>query len=164
MDAMQCLTTRRSRRSFRSDPVTVDTIRQVLNAGRLAPSARNIQPWEFVVVTDEKTRLKLAQLMEYGKFISQAPVCIVIFCRDTKYYLEDGCSATTNILDAAHALDLAACWVAGDKKHYAEDVRKLLGVPDGYKLVSSIALGKAGQPEPEPAKRPLEEVVHWENF
>ena len=100
-------------------------------------------------------------LTDYGRFISEAPACIAVFCRDTKYYLEDGSAAATYILLAATALGLGSCWVAGDKKAYAEQVREFLGVPDGYKLVALIPVGYPAE-EQRKNKRSLAEVVHWE--
>jgi len=165
MDAMECLKTRRSVRSFKAEPVPEEMVREIVDAGRLAATARNVQPWEFVVVTDPTLRRKLAGMMEYGKFIAEAPVCIVVLCQETKYYLEDGCAAAENLLLAAHALGLGACWVAGDKKPYADAVRQMVGAPEGYRLVASVALGKAGAAQQgAPAKRPLDEVIHWERF
>lgn len=102
-------------------------------------------------------------LTDYGKFISEAPVCIVVFCRDTKYYLEDGSAATTYILLAAATLGLGSCWVAGDKKAYAEQVRDFSGVPDGYKLVALVPIGYPAE-EQQKMKRSLTEVTHWESW
>ncbi len=165
MDALECLRTRRSIRSFLADPVPEETVREIVDAGRLAATARNVQPWEFVVVTGQALRRKLAEIMEYGKFIVDSPVCIVILCKDTKYYLEDGCAAAENMLLAAHALGLGGCWVAGDKKPYADAVRQMVGAPEGYRLVASVALGKASPTQrPYPSKRSLDEVIHWEHF
>ncbi|RKY01307.1 nitroreductase family protein [Candidatus Poribacteria bacterium] len=164
MDAIEALKTRRSVRSFKPDPVPREVIEEIIDCARLAPSAMNLQPWEFVVVTDESMRKRIADLTDYGKFIAQAPVCIAVFCKDVKYYLEDGCAATENILIAARARGLGSCWVAGDKKFYAESVAELLGVPKGYKLVSLIALGYPDREPGMPSKRPLSEVLHWERF
>ena len=134
-----------------------------MDCGRLAATARNVQPWEFVVVTDPAMRSRLAQINDFGKFIEQAPVCIVVLCVDTKYYIEDGSAATQNILVAAHAHGLGTCWVAGDKKPYADEIRSAVGAPANFKLVASIALGYPEQ-VPAPEKRRLDEVIHWEAF
>ncbi|MDH5174681.1 MAG: nitroreductase family protein, partial [Elusimicrobiota bacterium] len=80
-----------------------------------------------------------------------------------KHYLEDGCAASENILLAAHAHGLGACWVAGDKKSYAKKVRQLLGVPQEFKLITLIPLGCSEQ-DPKPAKRKLKDVLHWEKY
>ena len=163
MDALQALTTRRSVRVYRADPVPRDLIEQVLEAARHAATANNLQPWEFVVVTDRAMRQRLTAATDYGKQIALAPVCVAVFCKECKYYLEDGANASQNLLVAAHALGLGACWVAGDKKPYAEEVRELLGAPPGYRLVSLLTLGYAAE-RPVAQKRPLHEMVHWERF
>lgn len=164
MDAITAIKTRRSIRSFINKPVPSDIIETIINAGRLAPTANNVQPWEFVVITREETRKKIADITDYGRFIAHAPVCIATFCKDTKYYLEDGCAATENILISAHALGLAACWVAGDKKRYCQEIAHLLGVTGPYKLVSLIALGYSDKKVNESHKRDLSEVLHLEKF
>ena len=164
MDALEALRTRRSCRRFQDRAVSRDLVEQVVDAGRLAATARNEQPWEFVVVTDPARRREVAALTDYGPFIADAPACIAVLAADTKYYLEDGSAATQNILVAAHALGLAACWVAGDKKPYAPKVAALLGAPPKMHLVAIVALGYAAGPLPNPRKRPLQEVLHWSQF
>jgi len=166
MDALEALRTRRSIRSFTAKPVSREIIEQIIDGARLAPTANNMQPWEFIVVTDEATRGQIAGVAEYGKFIADAPVCIAVFCKDSKYYLEDGCAATENILIGAHALGVASCWVAGDKKDYAREVSEILEAPDSHKLVSLIALGYSSVSVSisGKGKRELDEVIHWEKF
>lgn len=163
MEAMHAITTRRSVRKFKNEPVSRDLIARLIDAARLAPSARNAQPWEFVVVTDPIKRRQLAALTDHGKFIADAPVCIVVLSRDTRYYLEDGSAATANILLAATALGLGACWIAGDKKSYAPQVVSLCGAPPEMKLVSLVAVGHPAE-VPSPPKRSLTDVLHWETF
>jgi len=164
MHALEALYTRRSIRRFKADPVQRSQIEQIVDAGRLAATANNLQPWEFVVITDEAMRKKIAGITDYGKFIAQSPACIVTFCKETKYYLEDGSAATQNMLVAARALGLGSCWVAGDKKAYAEEIRALLGVPRGYKLISLVAVGHPAESRSGAGKRSLKEVLHWERF
>lgn len=163
MDAMAALTTRRSVRQYKDDAIEREVLEEIVNVGRLAPTARNVQPWEFVVVTDPAKRRQLADIAEHGKFISDAPACIVVLSQDTKYYLEDGCAATVNILNAAAALGLGSCWVAGDKKPYAGDILETCGAPASLKLVCLIAIGYPAD-IPSPPKRPLGEVLHWEKY
>ena len=139
---------------------------KLVDAARFAPTARNVQPWEFVVVTDKQKLLALANLAENGRFLAQAAACIVVFCVDTKYYLEDGCAATCNILLAATALGIGSCWIAGDKKPYSVQVNALLQAKLNMKLVSLIALGYPQEKcffKPT-AKRLLKELLHWEEF
>ena len=163
METLLALKTRRSIRSYRNEPVPRDLIEQVVDAGRHAASGNNVQPWEFVVVSDRPLREKLASLVPNGKHIASAPVCIAVLCADGKHYLEDGAAATQNMLVAAHALGLGACWIAGDRKPYADGVRKLLEAPATFKLVSLVTVGYPAE-QPTVTKRPLTEVLHWDRF
>jgi len=165
VEAIEALKTRRSVRRFTGQEVPPAVVEDIVDCGRLAATALNLQPWEFVVVTDPETRHRIADLTDYGKFIAEAPVCIAVFCqRDKKYFLEDGCAATQNMLVAATAHGLGSCWVAGHKKPYADAVAALLGVPETLALVSLVALGYAAKKKAGPKKRALEEVLHWERF
>jgi nitroreductase len=163
MDAIEVLKTRRSVRAYTRAPVPRKIIEDIVDCGRLAPTANNVQPWEFVVITDPELLRRIAVITEYGKFIADAPVCVVVLSRDTKYYLEDGSAATENILLAARAHGLGSCWVAGDKKPYASEICRLVGAPRGYKLVSLIPIGYPAE-SPEKTKRPLSDVLHWEKY
>ncbi len=163
MEAIENLKERRSCREFLPDPVDKAVLEDLIDCARFAPSGRGEQPWEFVVVTERNLRERIAALTSYGRFIAQAPACVAVFCRATTYYLEDGAAASQTILLAATAHGLGSCWVAGDKKGYAEEIRTLLGFPEGYKLVSLLAVGH-GKPVPPRPKRPLSEVLHWEKF
>lgn len=163
MDAIECMKTRRSIRVYQDKPVAKEIIEDIVDCGRLAATAINVQPWKFIVVQDAAMRKKLAQIADHGKFIDQAAVCIAVFCQEGKYYLEDGSAATQNMLNAARAHGLGSCWVAGDKKEYAPVIRDLLGMPVDYKLVSLIAIGYAAE-ERNPQKKPLSEVLRWERY
>ena len=164
MQTQEAIRQRRSCRSFNAKIVPRELIQELINLARLAPTARNIQPWEFVAITRKETLQKLAQLAENGLFLAESPCCIAVFSRDTKYYLEDGSAATENILLAATDLGLASCWVAGDKKGYCDKVKELLEVPKDFKLVSLVALGYPNARADTPGKRPPEELLHWEKF
>jgi len=163
MDAIECLKTRRSVRQYLPDAVEKSVVEDIIDCARLATTAINIQPWSFVVVTDGEMRRRIADMTDHGKFLAEAPVCIAVFCQVSKYYLEDGCAATQNILLAAKAHGLGSCWIAGDKKAYCDDLRKLLDVPESQTLISLIALGHP-KSIPSPPKKSLREVIHWEKF
>ena len=166
MDSLEILKTRRSIREYADKEIARDVLEEMVDAGRFAPTARNVQPWEFIVITQAPTLKKLAELAENGRFLDRAKACIAVFCADTKYYLEDGCAATCNIMLAAAALGIGSCWVAGDKKPYCADVAKLLNASVAYKLVSLIALGypKSKDNFNIAQKKGLKELIHWEKF
>jgi nitroreductase len=163
VDAIECLKTRRSIRAYQHKTVPKAIVEDIIDCGRLAASAINIQPWLFVAVDDEGVRKQIAEITDYGKFIAHAPACIVVFCRNVKYFVEDGSAATQNILNAARAHGLGSCWVAGHQKAYGGRIRVLLGVPDEYVLVSLVALGYPAE-DRRPEKRPLADVLRWNRY
>ena len=163
MDAIEALKTRRAVRTYTREAVPREVIEDLVDCGRLAATAINIQPWEFVAVTAPDLLRRIAEATDHGRFIADAAACIAVLVRETKYYLEDGSAATQNILVAARAHGLGACWVAGDKKPYAAEICRLLRAPAGFRLVSLIPVGHPAE-QPVKDKRPLAEVLHWDRF
>ena len=166
MENLQLLKSRRSVRAFQDKSISKVELEKIVDAARFAPTARNVQPWEFVVITDKNKLNMLANLGQNVKFMDQAAAAIVVFSADTNYFLEDGSAATCNILLAATALGIGSCWIAGDKKPYSQQVNDLLNAPTGIKLISIIALG---YPQDEgafnvAAKKELKDLIHWEKF
>ncbi|MCK5587893.1 MAG: nitroreductase family protein, partial [Candidatus Lokiarchaeota archaeon] len=110
MEIQEAISKRRSIRSFRDEGVSEDAVRQIIEAGILAPSAGNCQPWEFVVIRDKMTKQKLAQAALGQRFVSQVPVVIVV-CANIKrsasrygsrgqelYCIQDTAAAIENML------------------------------------------------------------------
>ena len=166
MDILEIIKIRRSVREYKNKPVPKEILEKIIDAARFAPTARGVEPWEFIAITESATLKKISEIAENGRFVSHAGACIAVFSSDTKYYLEDGCAATENILLAAAALGIVSCWIAGDKKPYCSQINNLLDVPDSFKLVSMISLG---YPESEKVfkvaqKRSVKDVMHWEKF
>lgn len=155
--------TRRSIRKYKKKEIPDEIIKQIIDCARLAPSANNLQPWLFVVVKNKSLKQQIAEITDYGKFIQDADCCIAVFCKNTKYYLEDGSAATENILLSAWYFGIGSCWVAGDKKPYAEKIRGILGLKEDYKLVSLISLGYPDDTELEKVqnvkKKKIEDVM-----
>ncbi len=164
MDTFDAIKKRISVREYSDKSVEKEKLEKMVDAGRLAPTARGEEPWEFIVVTKKDKLKELADITDHGKFLAGAGAAIAIFCKDTKYYLEDGCAACENMLVAAADLGVASCWVAGDKKSYCPDIACALGVPEDLRLISIISLGYPKTPPVPHKKRPLKEVLHWEKF
>jgi len=155
---------RRSVRRYQPDPIPQMVILDILDCGRLAPSAHNRQPWVLGAVTDAILLARLADLVENARFIHQCKVCFAVFTRSEEpFHLEDGCAAAMNIIHASSAHGVATCWVAGAGKAYADDVRELLEVPCQYTLVALVA---AGYPDQDTGvnKRPMEEVIFLDRY
>jgi nitroreductase len=133
---------RHSVRKFKPDPVDEIIIRDALECAAHAPTAMNHQPWLFGIIKNKEMLGRIAQTTDNGKFIAEAPLCFAVFGeKNEKYYLEDCCAATENLILALQAHGITSCWVAGEKKQYAEAVRDLLKVPENYGLVSLVAAG-----------------------
>ncbi|MFC2162772.1 nitroreductase family protein [Candidatus Altiarchaeota archaeon] len=158
---MECTDLIRSRHSVRRytlDKIPDDVVTDILDCGRLAPTARNIQPWKIGAVKDRDLLLRIGDTCETGPFIKDCSVCFAVFClKDEKYYLEDGCAAIMNIITACQAHGIGSCWIAGDKKGYAQEIRKILGLPDDYALVGLVSCGYARDAPTVKLKRSLEE-------
>jgi nitroreductase len=133
---------RHSVRKFKPDLIDESFIHDALECAVRAPTAMNLQPWLIGIIRSKELLEKIAAFTDHGKFIADASVCFAIFGeRNAKYYLEDCCAATENLILGLQAYGVGSCWVAGDKKEYAEDLRKLLAVPEKYTLVALVPAG-----------------------
>ncbi len=158
---------RRSVRLYRPEPVPPLVIRRLLEAARSAPSGLNVQPWEFVVVTDETLRAQVGRnAFYYGIYsphVGRAPVIIAV-CMNRRrgpFARDDCCIAATHLLLAAADLGLGACWVGGLRR---EAVRRSLGVPEGMQVLCLVTVGyPAEKPRPTP-RRDLASMVHWNGW
>jgi nitroreductase len=147
MDALQALHTRRSIRHYRNEPVPDDLIQQLLSAAMMAPSARNAQPWHFVVLTDPALLQAAAQINPNAWMTAQAPVGILV-CADLHlelspgYWPVDCAAAVENLLLAAHALGLGAVWTGiYPRQERIDGFRRLLSLPEAIMPHSLVPLG-----------------------
>lgn len=155
---------RHSVRKFKPEAVNDIIIKDVLECASLAPSAMNIQPWLFGVIKNKEVLAKIAALADHGKFIAECPLCFAVFGEKKEtYYLEDCCAATENIILALQAHGVTSCWVAGEKKAYAEQVRMVLDVPDHYTLVSLVAAGIPAEIS-FVKKKEMKQIIFHEKF
>jgi nitroreductase len=164
METFDSIYKRVSIREYQQKSIPREFLKKLVDAGRRAPTARAKEPWEFVIIVDKEALARLGKIASSGSFIKDATGCIAVFCKRTKYYLEDGCAATENILLAATDLGLGACWVAGDKKPYVDEVSKFLKAPSDLRLVSLISVGWPKIKAEQAKNRSLEDVIHWESF
>jgi nitroreductase len=164
METRKAIKLRTSVREYGDKPVKKIVLEKLVDAGRMAASARAVEPWDFIVI-QERTRLaKISEMAPNGAFIKDAKAAIVVVCQDTKYYLEDGCAATENILLCAADSGIGACWIAGDKKPYADELLAMLKCPAQTRLVSIISIGYPAKKTKQKKKRQLRDVIHWEEF
>jgi len=150
MDVFECIVTRRSVRTYEKKDVPNELIGQLLEAAVRAPSAGNIQPWEFIVVKDIELKKQLASAALSQRFIEEAPVVIVVCANPEKsvdkygergkslYCIQDTAAAIENMLLTANSLSLGTCWVGAFEE---DEVRKILSIPQKLKPVALITVG-----------------------
>jgi nitroreductase len=156
MDALTAIRTRRSIRTFSDQPVAEALIEQLLAAAMQAPSARNQQPWHFIVIDDRTTLAAIPEFMPNASMAARAPLGILV-CGDVAlekspgYWVVDCAAATQNMLLAAHALGLGAVWTGVyPRQPRIEGLRQLLGLPENVMAHSLVIVGHpAEQPPPQ---------------
>ena len=164
METFETICKRASVREYQLKPIEKPLLEKLIDAGRRAPTARAVEPWEFIVVQDKNNLNKIGKIAENGSFIKDSAACIIVFCKDTKYYLEDGCAAIENILISAVDSGLGACWVAGDKKFYVGEIGELVNASKDLRLIGLISLGWPIQEVVQKKFRSIGDVIHWESF
>jgi nitroreductase len=156
MDTLSAIHTRRSIRKYLDQPVSEDRIEKLLAAAMQAPSARNEQLWQFVVIDNRATLAQIPEFMPNAPMAAHAPLAILI-CGDMQlektqgYWVVDCSAATENMLLAAHALGLGACWCGVyPRQERMEGLQKLLGLPKNVVAHSLVVVGHPNEKiEPE---------------
>ncbi|HOS99629.1 MAG TPA: nitroreductase family protein [Acidobacteriota bacterium] len=150
MDCYDAILTRRSIRRFTAEPVEEELLERLLRAAMAAPSARNMQPWELVVVTAAVRRRQLAEIIPHGKMLSEAPLALLLCGNlersvdDTRppYWVVDCAAAAQNVLLAAHSLGLGGVWLGVfPREDRMQGVAAVLDLPDTIVPHSLLALG-----------------------
>lgn len=147
MDTFEAILSRRSIRQYTDKSVDEETQKKLLQAAMQAPSARNTQSWQFVVINNRQTLRDISNFHPYGDMLKHAPLAIAV-CGDFQLeenvdYLALNCAAVTeNILLAAHSFGLGAVWLAiYPRKKRIKDLRELLNLPDDIIPITLVALG-----------------------
>lgn len=144
---------RRSVRRYTDEHIDDAVIDEIMKVALTAPSSFGHRPAEFVVVRDKNIVKDLAACKSLGgSQIIGADVVIVVFVKLDRgeFWIEDGAIASSYILLAAEQYDVGACWVhirnrTGRKNSSDEEIRELLGIPDGYAVLNLVALGGKGE-------------------
>ncbi len=154
MDALEAIRTRRSIRKYLDRPVPEELVRQVIAAAMMAPSARNTQPWHFLVIDEKEIRAKAARINPHARMAEHAPVSILI-CGDldlehpSGYWPVDCAAAAENLLLAAHALGLGAVWTGVyPREERIKGFRQLFNLPGNIMPHCLIVLGYPAEHPP----------------
>ena len=160
---------RKSVRSYTDEPVSPEQIETILKAAMAAPSGMNMQPWRFVVVTDQKVKDKLA--VGFNKMIAKAPVVIIVCGKTTnklgapnKNWTADCAASTENLLLAVEALGLGAVWTACyPYEDRMNPTVEALGLPENISPYCIVPIGHpAGNDKPKDKWNP--ENIHYEKW
>jgi nitroreductase len=165
MNCIDQILSRRSIRKFKDEAVSEEVLNNILEAGRLAPSATNNQPWYFVVVKDEKGK-DACDYQSFNRWIMNAAFIIVGFYRSSEVIIEklslmDVTIALQNMVIAGWVQGVASCWMGAFDEI---KIRNTLDLPSDTKLVGAVAFGIADQiPKPLP-KKELNQIVHFDKW
>jgi nitroreductase len=143
MDVFEATQQRRSIRNYQDKPVEREKLERILEAGRLAPSAKNLEPWHFIAVTDPGKRKGLSG-GTWAKFLTQSPL-VIVACGDKKaspdWYAIDVALAVENMVLVATSLGLGTCCVGSFNE---KDVKTALKIPENYEVLVMLAVGYPG--------------------
>ncbi len=168
MDVFEAIQKRYSCRSYQDKLVDEDVLRAVLEAGREAPSGRNLQDWKFVVVRDAAQREKLVEACEQP-WLSSAPVIIAVVSTEPERTMfceipaapVDCAIPIDHMTLAATAMGLATCWVG----HFKQDAcKEILGVPDEAQIIELLAIGHPADAASRKERKAFDEVVCWDRY
>ncbi|MCS7124270.1 MAG: nitroreductase family protein [Candidatus Bathyarchaeota archaeon] len=175
MDLFEVIEKRRSIRKFKPDPIPPDDLKKILEAGRLAPSGGNRQPWKFIVVRNAETKKALAITANNQMFIADADTVIVAL-GDPKalsmkppYTLsatrvphkQDPMIAVEHMVLAATALGYGTCWIGAFKE---EDVKKILNIPEDLTVVALLPVGVPAENPPPKPRKTFSEIFFQESY
>ena len=165
MDAIEAITTRKAQRAFAPEPIPPEKLKSIIDAGRHAMSARNLQPWQFVVVHNPDRLREIGALCATGRFVSDAPAAIVVLkdTTNTRWADIDCAQAVQNMATAAWSLGLGTCWVGNFD---GQKIGQMLGVPAQWAIFTILGFGypKPANPAQSRPLKPRREVVHYERW
>jgi nitroreductase len=173
MDVLEAIRGRRSIRAFKNEDVSERDVERLIESAQCAPSAGNIQPWEFIIVRKLETKRKLVEAALGQEFIGEAPVVIVVCANDdrssngygergrTLYCIQDTAAAIQNICLTAYSLGLGTCWIGAFNEEEAKGIMK---IPEGIRPVAMIPVGYPAQLPSQRGRRPASQTIHYEIF
>jgi nitroreductase len=168
MELFETIKKRYSCRAYQNRPVESEKLDKILDAARLAPSARNFQDWRFVVVTDTEIRAQLSVAAADQAFVAQAPV-VIACCSNINHQMRCGqptpqidvAIAIEHIALAATSLGLATCWIGS---FYPDQVRNVLKIPTHIHVIELLTLGYPADIQPETKRLPLNAIICMEKW
>jgi len=167
---LEAIKKRQSVRSYQEKEIPEEALQEILEAGRLAPSAHNNQDWKFIVIKDESLRKKLVTAcLNENIFIGEAPVVIAgcatnadnIMPNGEHCYPIDLAIALDHMTLQASSLGLGTCWIGV----YSQDqVKEILGVPENVRIVALMPVGYPKELKSKRGRKPLSEIICYNKY
>jgi nitroreductase len=172
VDLFEAVEKRRSIRKFKPKPVAGKDLKKILEAGRLAPSGSNRQPWYFIVVTDEETKKTLSIVANHQAFIADAGVVIAALGDSSLYsksstgstrilHKQDPMIAIEHMVLAATALGYGTCWIGAFSENRVKEVLK---IPEHLTVIALLPVGVPDENPPPRSRKPFEEVFFKNSY
>ncbi len=168
MNIYEAVKKRYSCRNYQNKLIEREKLDRVLEAARLSPSAKNLQDWRFVVVTEESTKQKVAKAAREQMFLAKA-AAIIVACSNSDYVMS--CGQPIAGIDVAIALEhialaavqesLATCWIGSFD---TEQVREVLGIPEGIEIIELMSLGYPADKESHTSRESIKTIVSYEKW
>ena len=165
MECIEKILTRRSLRSYKKELIPDEVFLNILEAGRQAPSATNIQPWHFVVVRDQ-TAKEAFSFGNFNRFTSDAACIVLGVYKASEVIIEqlsliDVSISLQNMVVAAWVQGVGSCWMGAFDE---PKLRRVLSLPPDVRIVGAIAFGVPDNQPPQPPKKQLDEIIHFEKW
>jgi len=171
MDLFEVIEKRRSIRSYKPTPIPNEHLKKILEAARLAPSGKNLQPWRFIIVRDPERKRMLAEAAMNQMFIAEADVVIVALSDPTIYsstgtkrripYLQDPMIAIEHMVLAATAFGYGTCWIGV----FNEDkVKQIVNAPEELAVIALLPIGVPNENPPPRPRKAFEEIFFSEVY
>jgi nitroreductase len=163
MDVFDAVRTVLAVRSYRDKRIPTETVRNIVEAGRLTASSMNRQPWHFLVVEDREMLKQLGAAAKTGPYIAQAPLAVVVAVAKSPFAVSDASRAIQSMILTAWAEGIGSNWVGFMG---LDAVRPLLGIPESLDVLAIIPFGYPAEKKEGGKKnrKPLSEVAHREKY
>lgn len=166
---LEAIIKRFSCREFLDKPIERKKIEDIIEAGVLSPSAKNLQNWKFVAITSKNLRQQLTKVCKGQKFVSQAPLTIAICCTNLDYkmtckipaFIADGYIAAQNMIIQATSVGVGSCYIGA---FFQNQAKELLNIPDDWMVVALIPFGYPKSKKIKRFVKPRKEVVLFNSF
>ncbi len=163
MEVFEAVRTMLAVRRYLDRAVPETIVQRIVEAGRLAGSAMNLQPWHFIVVQDRDTRRRLGALARSGPYVAEAPLAIVVVIDRTGYAVSDASRAIDSMMLTAWSEGIGSNWVGFGN---LEKVNALLGIPPELDVLAILPFGypadRIGRGKKK--RKPLRAVAHRERY